>query len=334
MPAEWEPHAATWLAWPHNPDTWPGRFEPIPAVWIELVRLLCQVEQVHVLAGGEAVMVQAHEGIGHLAAAGRVALHDIPTNDAWIRDHGPMFLWSPPGAAPALVGWDYNAWGGKYPPFDLDRQVPRRIADLLGFRRFEPGIVLEGGAIDVNGQGTLLTSEQCLLNPNRNPHLSRADVERILADYCAARHVIWLGEGIVGDDTDGHIDELARFVGPRTVAAAVEHDPADENYRRLHDNLERLRVARDAQGRSLEIVTLPMPRPLFVGSQRLPASYLNFYVANGLVVVPQFDDPADALVLDALGKLFPDRRIVGLRAVELAWGLGAFHCITQQQSAG
>lgn len=328
MPAEWEPHAATWLSWPHNRDSWPGQFEPIPGVWADLVHALCQVELVNILAGGEAVMTEALRLVGHLP---RVTLHEIATNDAWMRDHGPTFLVGRAGTAPALVDWHYNAWGGKYPPFDLDQQVPRRLAEKLGFRRFEPGIVLEGGAIDVNGTGSLLTTEQCLLNPNRNPHLGRADLEQYLADYCGARHVIWLGGGIVGDDTDGHIDELARFVSPRTVVAALEEDPADPNHEPLRDNLQRLRAAGDEQGRPLEIVTLPMPRPVYHDEHRLPASYLNFYVANALVIVPQFGDPADALAIETLAELFPGRRIRGLRAVELAWGLGAFHCITQQQ---
>ncbi|HJT33868.1 MAG TPA: agmatine deiminase family protein [Pirellulales bacterium] len=328
MPAEWEPHAATWLSWPHNRESWPGQFEPIPGVWAQLVDALCQVEPVHILAGGEAVMAEALRLVGHFP---RVTLHDIATNDAWMRDHGPMFLTGPAGTPPALVDWQYNAWGGKYPPFDRDQEVPRQIAETLGFRRFEPQIVLEGGAVDVNGAGSLLTTEQCLLNPNRNPHLGRADLEQYLADYCGARHVIWLGGGIAGDDTDGHIDELARFVSPRTVLAAFEEDPSDVNHDPLRDNLQRLRSAGDEQGRPLEIVTLPMPRPIFHGEHRLPASYLNFYIANALVVVPQFGDSADALAIETLAELFPGRRIRGMRAVELAWGLGAFHCITQQQ---
>ena len=331
MPAEWERHAATWLSWPHNRDSWPGQFEPIPAIWAELVRVLCETEAVHILAGGQAVMEDARRSVGHLP---NVRLHDIPTNDAWMRDHGPTFLVSSSGAPPALIHWAYNAWGGKYPPFDKDQQVPRLIAEWLGFRRFEPGIILEGGAIDVNGSGSVLTTEQCLLNANRNAGLAPEEVERYLADYCAAPHVIWLGGGIVGDDTDGHIDELARFVSQRTVLAAVEDDPADPNHEPLRDNLSRLRLARDEQGRALEIVTLPMPRPVYFGEHRLPASYMNFYIANGVVVVPQFGDPVDALARDTLAELFPGRRVRGLRAVELAWGLGAFHCITQQQPAG
>lgn len=330
MPAEWEPHAATWLSWPHNRDSWPGQFEPVPQIWADLVSVLCQAEPVQILAGGEAVMAEARRLVGHLP---NVFLHDIPTNDAWTRDHGPMFLSGPAGAEPALVHWGYNALGGKYPPFDRDQQVPRQIAEKLGLRRFEPGIILEGGAVDVNGSGSLLTTEQCLLNPNRNAGLSRAEIERYLADYCAARHVIWLGGGIVGDDTDGHIDELARFVAQRTVVAAVEDDPQDVNYRALADNLTRLHAACDEQGRSLEVVTIPMPRPVYFGEHRLPASYMNFYIANGLVIVPQFGQPSDVVAINTLARLFPARRVFGMRAVELAWGLGAFHCITQQQPA-
>ena len=328
MPAEWEPHVATWLSWPHNRDSWPGAFETIPSVWAELVGTLVEFEPVRILAGGAAVMAEAKWMVGQLP---NVKIYDIPTNDAWTRDHGPMFLTGVRGSPPALVHWGYNAWGGKYPPFDQDVQVPEKVARELGMKRFEPGIILEGGAVDVNGRGAVLTTEQCLLNPNRNPHLSRGDVERYLADFGVGRHVIWLGEGIVGDDTDGHIDELARFVGPRTVVAAVEQDPADENYKALADNLHRLQMATDEEGRSLEVVPLPMPRAVYFDDRRLPASYTNFYISNGVVVVPQFEGPADATAVETLAKLFPDRQVRGLRAVELAWGLGTFHCITQQQ---
>jgi agmatine deiminase len=330
VPAEWEPHAATWLSWPHRTATWPGAFEPIPGVWAGLVETLCEFEPVNILAGGQKVMAQAEALVGNLPC---VTLHDVPTNDGWARDHGPMFLVGPPDAEPALVDWGYNAWGGKYPPFDFDDAVPRRVAQTLGFRRFEPGIILEGGAVDFNGQGSVLTSEECLLNPNRNPQLNRTQIEQYLADYCAARNVIWLGRGIVGDDTDGHIDELARFIAPRVVVAATEDDPADENYAALTDNWRRLELARDEQGRPLEIVPLPLPRALRYENNRLPASYCNFYIANGVVIVPQFDDPADAKACQTLGRLFPGRQIRGLRAVELVWGLGTFHCITQQQPA-
>ncbi len=359
FPAEWEPHAATWLSWPHNRASWPGKFEPVPAVWAELTRTIAEFEPVHVLAGGEAVMAEARRLVGGLP---NVQLHDIPTNDAWTRDHGPMFLvggattgtagaespsppWGEgrgegklaartPGSQPlppALVDWEYNAWGGKYPPYDDDNRVPARVAELLGFRRFQPGVVMEGGAIDANGRGTILASELCLLNPNRNPTLRRADMERYLRDYCGARHVLWIDGTMAGDDTDGHVDQLARFVNPTTLVAAVEDDPADANYRGLQDNLAALKKMRDQDGRPLEVVTLPMPRPIHFNGQRLPAGYLNFYIANGVVVAPVYGDPADKIVLERLAELFPGRQIRPLYAVDLVLGLGAVHCVTQQQ---
>lgn len=330
MPAEWEPHAATWLAWPHKEASWPGNFGPIPEVWAALAGILAEREPVHILAGGEGVMAQARAMTGHL---GNVVWHDIPTDDAWIRDHGPMFLVGPRGSEPALVDWGYNAWGGKYPPYELDDQVPRRIAGQLGHRCYQPGIILEGGAVDFDGQGTVLTTEQCLLNPNRNAGLERDAIQRLLYDYTGARQVIWLGEGLVGDDTDGHIDELARFVAPGVVVAAVADDPADENHAALTDNLARLSMATDARGRGLEVIPLALPEPVIYDGQRLPASYCNFYIANGVVVAPQFDCPQDQAAMETLARLFPTRQVRGLRAVELVWGLGAFHCITQQQPA-
>ena len=329
LPAEWEPHAATWLSWPHKQESWPGNFSPIPAVWQKLATTLARFEPVRILASG-AALGQARAMVGGVP---NVMLHDVPTDDAWLRDSGPMFLVAPPGAPPALVDWGYNAWGGKYPPFELDDAIPARVAAITGRKCFSPGIVLEGGSIDGNGAGTILTTEQCLLNPNRNPGLSRSDVERYLTDYCNARKVLWLGEGFVGDDTDGHIDQLARFVGPTTVVAAYESNESDENYPPLADNLRRLSSMTDADGRPLEIVRLPMPSPKFYDGQRLPAGYLNFYIANGVVIFPTFDDPADTVVQAALARLFPTRQIIGQRAVELVWGLGAFHCITQQEPA-
>ncbi|HEV3138222.1 MAG TPA: agmatine deiminase family protein [Pirellulales bacterium] len=329
-PAEWEPHAATWLAWPKKRETWPGKFAPIPAVWATLARTLAEFEPVHILAGGEAVMAQAHSLVGEVP---NVVLHDIPTDDVWTRDHGAMFLSGPDSLPPALVDWEYNAWGGKYPPFDLDNAVPGHMAGLTGRRRFAPGIILEGGAVDGNGEGAVLTTEPCLLNPNRNPQLSKAAVEQYLTDFCCAKKILWLSGGIAGDDTDGHIDELARFVGPTTVVAALEDDPQDENYRPLRDNYQRLLSMTDAQSRPLEVIPVPMPRPIFYDKTRLPACYMNFYIANGVVIVPQFGDPADRVAIEILGRLFPTRQIRGLDAVDLVWGLGAFHCITQQQPA-
>lgn len=330
-PAEWEPHAATWLAWPRKPETWPGKFEPIPAVWQALVRTLAEFEPVHILAGGEPVMTQAREMVGNLS---NVELHDIPTNDVWARDHGPMFLAGPPGAEPALVDWEYNAWGGKYPPFDLDNEVPRRIAEIQGRRVFTPGIILEGGAIDGNGLGTILTTQSCLLNPNRNPQLGREQVEGYLRDYLAARKILWLRGGeIAGDDTDGHIDQIARFVNPTTVVCSICDDPADENYGPTQQNLAELQAMTDQDGRLLDVVPLRLPRPLFVDDQRLPAGYANFLIVNGAVIVPQFGDAADDEALRTLAPLFPGRDIRGCPSLHLIWGLGSFHCLSQQEPA-
>jgi agmatine deiminase len=335
-PAEWERHAATWLSWPHKRASWPGKFEPIPAIFVEVVRAL---------AGGEEVSINARAGADaarireELAASGvpleRVRLIPIPTDDAWCRDHGPTFVVrdAAAGRELALVDWKYNAWGGKYPPFELDDRVPARIAELLDVPRFEPGIVMEGGALDTDGLGTVLTTEACLLNPNRNPHLSRREIEQALADYLGARRVLWLGDGIDGDDTDGHVDDLARFVAPATVVAVVEEDPADVNFRPLRDNLARLASMRDAEGRKLEVVPLPMPPPAYHEGQRLPASYANFYVANDVVLVPTYAAEADGRALATLARLFPGRRVVGIDCRDLVWGLGALHCITQQQPA-
>jgi agmatine deiminase len=330
MPAEWEPHAATWLAWPHKRESWPGKFAPIPRLYAELVKTLAQFEPINIVAGAPLVMEQAQSLVGDVA---NVTLWDIPTDDAWIRDHGPTFLVGPPRAPSALVDWGYNAWGGKYPPFDLDDAVPLHIGRRQGRRIFEPGIILEGGAIEVNGKGTVMTTEQCLLNPNRNSHLSKAEVEHYLREYLDVANVLWLGRGIEGDDTDGHIDELARFVNPTTVVAPLEDDATDPNHVPLRENFDRLKSMCDQDGRPLGIVPLPMPQPMFHEGQRLPASYCNFYIANGVVIVPVFDDPADASALDLLGSLFKGREVIGLPARDLAWGLGAFHCITQQEPA-
>jgi agmatine deiminase len=327
MPAEWEPHAATWLSWPHRLATWPGKFAPIPQLYVRLVRELAAVEHVHILAGGHP-MAQAKVLLRGIA---NVTLHGIPTDDAWLRDSGPTFLTGPANVPPALVDWGYNAWGGKYPPYDQDEVLGRLIARRLNRICYEPGLILEGGAIDVDGRGTLLTTESCLLNPNRNPNLSRQKIERYLADYLAVTKVLWLNGSVVGDDTDGHIDEQARFVALGTVVAAVEDDPRDENYAPLQDNLQHLRSFTDAAGKPLEIIPLPMPRPVVHDGERLPASYCNFYLANGLAIVPQFGDPADARAVEILAPLLPGCRICPLPARDLVWGLGAFHCITQQE---
>ena len=330
MPAEWEPHAATWLSWPHNRDTWPGRFEPIPNVWQQLVETIAPHETVHILASG-AALDQANHMVGTLD---NVVLHDVPTNDTWIRDHGPTFLAGTDGGLPpALVDWQYNAWGGKYPPYDDDNAVPTRIAEITGRRLFQPGIVMEGGAIDTNGQGLFLAAKSCLTDPNRNPDADTKTIERYLFDYLGAKRVIWIDGTMAGDDTDGHVDQLARFVGPSTLVVPAEDNPDDENYASLKTVATQLHNETDLTNQPLRIIELPMPSPIHVGDTRVPASYANFYIANDLVIIPEYDDPADADALAILAELFPNRQVVGLPARDLVWGLGAFHCATQQEPA-
>ena len=331
-PAEWEPHAATWLAWPHNPKTWPGKFEVIPLIYARWVEAVAQFEPVRLLAGTGVLLAQARQMLAQLA---NVEFLDVETNDAWIRDYGPTFLAKSGGASgKAVVNWQYNAWGSKYPPYHLDNAVPREIARRNGWHCFEPGIVLEGGAVEGNGQGVLLTTESCLLNPSRNGPLSREEIERYLRDYLGVEHILWLAGGdFAGDDTDGHIDQLVRFVDSGTVVAATCTDPLDENFdvlQLLHQQLQAIRLP---GGDPLNIELLPIPRPKFCQGERLPASYCNFTIHNGGVIVPQFDDPADEIAITRLQALFPDRRVIGSPALDLVWGLGAFHCLSQQEPA-
>ncbi len=262
----------------------------------------------------------------------RITFYRIPTNEPWCRDHGPVFLTRDVGPRLAIVDWDYNAWGNKYPPFDLDEVVPTRVAQFLDLPVFYPRMILEGGSIEVNGAAALLTTESCLLNPNRNPQLSRGEIEQRLGDYLGIREIFWLGDGIAGDDTDGHIDDIARFVSARTVVAVIEEDRDDENYEPLQENLARFREMKIGQ-RKIDILVLPMPKKIVREGLRLPASYANFYIANRCVLVPTFADPNDEVALSTLQKLFPDRRIIGIDSRELIWGLGTFHCLTQQQPA-
>lgn len=332
-PAEWEPHDATWVAWPHNRDTWPGRFTHIPDAFARLVLTLAEFEIVNVLAETGAVARQAERLVGHHAA---VILHDIATNDAWIRDFGPMFLvgLGRDSELPACVcvDWRFNAWGGKYPPWDRDDAATRRICESLEVPRFAQSFVLEGGSVDTDGRGTILTTASCLLDPRRNGAVDREVVARELIEVARARHVIWLpGDPLAGDDTDGHVDQVARFVGPRHVVAAIERDTNDVNYVPLQQNLKHLKACRDSRGESLQITTLPLPRPITFDGRRVPASYCNFYIANGCVVVPQFEDAADEVARATLEPIFPDRQVIGLPARDIVWGLGAFHCLTQQQ---
>jgi len=333
MPAEWEPHRGTWLSWPHKEASWPGKFAPVPGIFARMVRHLAEHEEVHINITGPAMEGDVRRLVGEAGAdQAAVFYHHHPTNDAWCRDHGPIFLQREVDGhrEQAIVDWGYNAWGGKYPPYDLDDVIPTRIGQELGIPVYQPGIVMEGGSIDVNGRGTLLTTEACLLHPNRNPHLGRSEIEGYLRDYLGVSRILWLGDGIVGDDTDGHVDDLTRFVDPETVVTVVEEDPADENYEPLQENLERLRGMTDQDGGPLRIVTLPMPRPLYHEGQRLPASYANFYVANGLVLLPTYDPERDDEASTTLRRLFPGREVVGIDCTDLLWGLGAFHCVSQQ----
>jgi len=334
MPAEWEPHAATWLSWPRREGiSFPDSFDRVLPALREMVAALINNGQ----SGSDSepvcinVVNGAHEAearsVLDLLPQECITYYEIPTNEPWCRDHGPIFLTRDADPKLAIVDWDYNAWGNKYPPFDLDEVVPRRIAEILKVPVFYPRMILEGGSIEVNGAGALLTSESCLLNENRNPKLSRGEIEQRLRDYLGVREILWLGDGIEGDDTDGHIDDLARFVSETKVVTVVEENSDDANCQPLQDNLNRLSAF------GLDIVTLPMPKKMVREGQRLPASYANFYIANSCVLVPTFADPADELALSILRDCFPNRRVVGIDCRELIWGLGTFHCLTQQQPA-
>jgi agmatine deiminase len=341
MPAEWEPHEATWLAWPHNPEDWPGKFQAIPWLYAEIVRLLATRERVHLLvqdekdrARVESILKRAH------AKLENVRFHLWPTDRVWTRDSGPIFVRNAEGQV-AITNWRFNAWA-KYPDWHLDDQIPGRAAELLGLPEWQPTsdiageprrLVLEGGSIDTNGQGVLLTTEECLLSEiqQRNPGVSREQLEIAFRDHLGIDQVIWLGRGIAGDDTHGHVDDITRFVGPTTILTAVEPNTADPNHEPLAENLARLKAARTQDGQPFTIVELPLPRPVVFRNQRLPASYANFYIANGLVLMPTFHDPNDRIALGILAELFPDREVIGIHGVDLVWGLGTLHCMTQQQ---
>jgi agmatine deiminase len=349
MPAEWEPHEATWIAWPHQRSDWPGKFPPIPWVYAEIVRHLSRSERVNILVQGRSMRRRAAERLGaHGVDLEQITFVKADTDRVWLRDSGPTFLVKDGSANEggiALVDWRFNGWA-KYPDHRHDNRIPRLLARRLGLRRWVPRVavegageerrvVMEGGAIDVNGRGTLLTTEECLLSPvqARNPGLDRAALERVFADFLGVRHVIWLGRGIDGDDTHGHVDDLARFVDPRTVVTVVEPRRDDPNHAPLEENLRRLEAARDQDGHPLRVVTLPMPAPVVFKGQRLPASYANFYIANRHVLVPTFNDPLDRVALETLATLFPERQVVGIHAVDLVLGLGTLHCLSQQQPA-
>ena len=332
MPAEWEPHTATWLSWPRREGiSFPESFDRVLPALRAMVEALIESERVCINVCNGAHEAEARSVLSELPMEG-ITFYTVPTDEPWCRDHGPIFLTRDSDPRLAVVDWDYNAWGNKYPPFDLDEVVPTRIAEILKLPVFYPHMILEGGSIDVNGTGALLTSESCLLNKNRNPDLSRDEIEQRLRDYLGISDILWLGDGIAGDDTDGHIDDLTRFVSERTVVTVVEENRADENYEPLQENLKRLREMKIG-GRKLGIVTVPMPSKMVREGLRLPASYANFYIANTCVLVPTFADANDETALSVLRGCFPDRRVIGIDCRELIWGLGTFHCLTQQQPA-
>jgi len=352
MPAEWTTHAATWLSWPRNTaQSFRPRYDEVLPSFAEMVRTLAPHETVNINVTDAAMEEEVRQVLlTHKAPLDNVRFQRIPTNEPWCRDHGPTFVTSQSAnreprtmnsqsevrdsrSTIAIVDWDYNAYGKKYPRYDLDDAVPKRIAQLLGVPLFRPGIVFEGGSIDVNGAGTVLTTEACLLHPNRNPNLTKAQIEQRLCDYLGVTNVLWLGIGIAGDDTDGHVDDLARFVDPSTVVLAVEEDPHDENHAPSQDNLQRLRSMKNQDGQSLRVVPLPMPGVVEHKGQRLPASYANFYIANGVVLLPTYRHPNDARAQQILQTLFPDRRVVPIDSTAVIWGGGSFHCLTQQQPA-
>jgi agmatine deiminase len=337
MPAEWDRHEATWLAWPHNPEDWPGKFQPIPWLYAEIVRLLAAHERVHLIVQDGKEENRA-KGILNRAGAdlAQVTFHRWPTDRVWTRDSGPIFVRNRDGHV-AITNWKFNAWA-KYDDWHLDDQIPERVTGVLGLPQWQPAIaehrlVLEGGSIDTNGEGILLTTEECLLSEvqQRNPGVSREQLERAFHDFLGIDQVIWLGRGVAGDDTHGHIDDISRFVGPSTIVTAVEPNTSDPNHEPLVENLERLKAARTPDGKQFTIVELPLPRPVVFRRQRLPASYANFYVANGPVLVPTFHDPNDRIALGILAEAFPGREVIGIHSVDLIWGLGALHCMTQQQ---
>ena len=344
MPAEWELHEATWLAWPHNPEDWPGKFAPVPWLYAEIVRLLAARERVHLIVENAAAEKRVRSMLKRADAdLNKVDFHRWPTDRGWTRDSGPTFVRNAASEL-GLTNWQFNGWA-KYDDWRLDDKLPARVAELLGLRAWQPviahpdgterRIVLEGGSIDVNGAGLMLTTEECLLSTvqQRNPGVSREQLGQVFSDYLGIDQVIWMNRGIAGDDTHGHVDDITRFAGVDTIITVVEPNSKDANHETLAENLARLKAARTLAGKQFTIIELPMPRPVVYRGQRLPASYANFYIANGVVLMPTFHDPNDRVALNILAETFPEREVIGVHSVDLIWGLGALHCMTQQQPA-
>jgi len=343
FPAEFEKQTALWLSWPHKEASWPGKLHTIYNPYAEFILQVASHQKVNINVADDQMKQFAIAAIQNSAYAQTVNLSQLmqnvtfyfhPTNDAWCRDHGPAFLVNREAGKKVIVDWGYNAWGDKYPPYDLDDNIPTRIGEKLNLPVFYPNIVMEGGSVEFNGKGTLMTTTACLLNENRNPHLNQNQIEKYLSDYYGTDHILWLGDGIIGDDTDGHIDDITRFVNHDTVVTVVEENKNDENYEILQENLSLLKKMRLENGKQLNIVELPMPKAIVYEDQRLPASYANFYISNEKVIVPIFrDDKNDQKALEVIESCFPDRKVVGINSVDLIWGLGSFHCLSQQEPA-
>jgi agmatine deiminase len=333
FPAEFELHAATWLSWPHKEDSWPGKISSIFPSYCRFIHEVAGHEAVHINVLNEEMKLFAQEKLRESSAnMEMIRFYTHPTNDAWCRDHGPAFLINPEAAQPKIIiDWNYNAWGNKYPPFDLDDRIPTLIAAAYEIPVLYPDIIMEGGSVDFNGKGTLITSESCLLNPNRNPLLSRSGIESYLEAYYGVDQVLWIKDGIIGDDTDGHVDDTVRFFNEDSVLAVVEENKSDENFEILKRNLKDLRTARLLNGKQLNVVELPMPDKIFYEGQRLPASYANFYIANGCVIVPTFRSAKDEKAIRIIQDAFPERKVTGIDSTDIIWGLGSFHCLSQQE---
>lgn len=333
FPAEFSRHDATWLSWPHKEASWPGKIQLIFPYYAQFIKEIAKYEQVCINVVDHAMREFA---LKYIREAGgdlkHISFFFNPTNDAWCRDHGPAFLINPDSShKKVIVDWDYNAWGNKYPPYDLDDIVPTLIGKQFNIPVYHPGIIMEGGSVEFNGEGTVITSASCLLNPNRNPHLGKTEIEKYLQDYYGISQVLWVPGGIVGDDTDGHIDDTVRFVNSDTVLAVIEDKKNDENYEVLRDNLKALNKMRLLNGRQLNVIELPMPNAVVYEDQRLPASYANFYITNGSVIVPTYRCDKDDQALRIITECFPGRTVIGIDSTEIIWGLGSFHCLSQQE---
>jgi agmatine deiminase len=336
FPAEWEKQQSTWLTFPQNTETWPNeQLANAQKSYYQLIKEIAKGQKVNLLVNDLATESQVKIHLDKInTSLANVHFHQIQSNDAWLRDSGPSFLINPEAEAKKIIiNWQYNAWGGKYPPFEADNQIPERIAEMLNIPIFTVPIVMEGGSVEFNGQGTLLTTRHCLLNPNRNPHLTQSQIEQYLYDYYAVSQVLWLGDGIVGDDTDGHIDDIVRFINADTVITVVEQNPNDDNYTILQENLAELKTLRLPNDKPLNIIELPMPKPFYVFGERMPASYANFLITNQSIIVPTFECDEDEQAILILEKCFPSREVVGIDSREIIWGLGSFHCLSQQEPA-